>query len=881
VQTYSASTVTLVPLDSPAADANVAGGKGDGLSRLIRGGFPVPAGFVIPTSAYGAFVAANGLTSDLPVGDGHLLRQNFEAGEIPAELADAILAAYHALSGGPVAVRSSANAEDLPNASFAGQQDTYLNVVGDAALLTAVRACWASLWNERAIAYRAHQQIDSTQLGMAVVVQQMVAADAAGVLFTVNPVTGNDAEIVINATWGLGEALVSGRVAPDTIVVEKTTGTITQLTVGDKALMTVPAPNGTTEIAVDSARRMQPALSAAQTIELARLGQAIEAHMGSAQDIEWALAGARLVILQARAVTTVAPKASEVPGDDAWPTPDVQRVHPFDLWTHADMGERWPEPVTPLTWSFACMMTSPNTRFAMRDVGGRERDDIAWARRFYGRVYMNEGAVAEMFSRAGFPTSIVDLSFGSGVPAKLRRAEPLNSSRLLRRLPRLVRVAMERRRNEAAYEAFFPAIERWVGDFQRRDIGAFSDRELWTEYLEVWWPRVLRGINFHADATSQALSMMALLDGLLKRLGEGPELARQLVTGIANLRSAEMAPALWSIAQQLRQTGLEAIVLDKDPSAVLDKLRAVPAAAPVLEMLERFLEAHGHRAKIEAELRYPRWSEAPEQVVEALVGFLGDTAARDPRAVESDNRRRHDAAARALDTRLAPWQRWMLNGMVARTRRLVRLRDNGQHYLVKLLLPVRRLFAEFGLRWAARGWLTRPDDVFFLDFSELSKVVTAGDPAAAGLDLVSLAARRRLAYEHWFTVAAPEVIDAQGRPVPPEAQEGETPTRLVGIPASGGRVSGTARIAHSPQEAAQLRQGEILVARSTDPGWTPAFALASGLVLEVGGQLSHGAIVAREFGLPAVVNVRDALGRIRMGQRIIVDGTVGAVYLED
>ena len=301
----------------------------------------------------------------------------------------------------------------------------------------------------------------------------------------------------------------------------------------------------------------------------------------------------------------------------------------------------------------------------------------------------------------------------------------------------------------------------------------------------------------------------------------------------------------------------------------------------MVEMLERFLEAHGHRAKIEAELRYPRWSEAPEQVVEALVGFLGDTAARDPRAVESDNRRRHDAASRALDARLAPLQRWVLHGIVARTRRLVRVRDNGQHYLVKLVLPVRRLFAEFGLRWAARGWLTRPDDVFFLDFSELSRVVTAGDPAAAGFDLVSLAARRRLAYEHWFTVAAPEVIDAQGRPVIPEAEEGETPTRLIGIPASGGRISGTARIAHSPQESAQLRQGEILVARSTDPGWTPAFALASGLVLEVGGQLSHGAIVAREYGLPAVVNVRDALGRIRMGQRITVDGTVGTVHLED
>lgn len=877
MQPHPALPATLYALDAPELDASVAGGKGDGLSRLIRGGFPVPAGFVIPTSAYHAFSAANGLANEVPVGDGQAFRQKFETAEIPAELADAILAAYHDLASGPVAVRSSATAEDLPGASFAGQQDTYLNVLGDAALLSAVRACWASLWNERAIAYRAHRQIDSAQLGMAVVVQQMVDAQAAGVLFTVNPVTGNATEMLINATWGLGEALVGGRVAPDSIVIDKTSGTIKHLAVGDKALMTVPVLNGTTDVAVDATLRTKPALTAAQAIELARLGQAIEAHMGGAQDIEWALADGRLIILQTRPVTTVVDSEPAVPGDDAWPTPDVQGSQPFDLWTHADMGERWPEPVTPLTWSFACMMTSPNTRFAMRDIGGRERYDIQWARRFYGRVYMNEGAVAEMLSRAGFPTSIVDLSFGSGVPSGLRRAEPLNPSRLVRGLPRIVRVALERQRNEAAYEALFPAIEQWVRDFQRRDIGALTDRELWSEYLDVWWPRVMRGVNFHADATSQALSMMALLDGLLKRWGGDPEHARLLVTGIVGLRSAEMAPALWAIAQQLRRTGLESIVLDNDASVALATLRATPAAAAVLDMLERFLDAHGHRAKIEAELRYPRWSEAPEQVVEALVGFLGDTAARNPLAVETDTRRRRDEAVQTLNARLGSFQRWVVNAMVVRTQRLVRLRDNGQHYLVKLVLPMRRLLAEFGVRWAARGWLTCPDDIFFLDLGEIGSIATAGEPA---VDLVTLTARRRLAYEHWFTVSAPEVIDAAGRPVTPEMEEGETATRLIGIPASGGRVSGTARIAHSPREAAHLRQGEILVARSTDPGWTPAFALASGLVLEVGGQLSHGAIVAREYGLPAVVNVRDALGRIRTGQRITIDGTAGVVHLE-
>jgi pyruvate,water dikinase len=267
MQTYSASTQTIVPLGPAGVDPEVAGGKGAGLSRLVQAGFTVPPGFIIPTPAYREFVAANGLAHETAVVDGQLLRQKFEAGEIPDEIAEAILRAYHELSAPsgpvPVAVRSSATAEDLPAASFAGQQDTYLNVIGEGALLAAVRSCWASLWTDRAIAYRAHQQIDAAHLSMAVVVQQMVAAEAAGVLFTVNPVTGDDGEVMINATWGLGEALVGGRVAPDTIVVDKHNGAIKQLTIGDKAVMTVPSSTGTIDIEINSSKRTQPALTSA------------------------------------------------------------------------------------------------------------------------------------------------------------------------------------------------------------------------------------------------------------------------------------------------------------------------------------------------------------------------------------------------------------------------------------------------------------------------------------------------------------------------------------------------------------------------------------------------------------------------------------------
>lgn len=873
----------VLPLASPAASADVAGGKAAGLSRLIRAGFPVPSGYVISTSAYRDFVAANGLADEVEA-RAPGLRARFEAGEIPDDIADAVLRAYREISAeanAPVAVRSSATAEDLPSASFAGQQDTYLNVIGETGLLAAVRACWASLWNERAVAYRARQQIDSTHISMAVVVQQMVPAEAAGVLFTVNPVTGNDQEVMINATWGLGEALVGGRVDPDTLVIDKTNGTVKRQTLGDKALMTVPAQSGTVDVSVDAPQRRRPALTTTQATELARLGRDIEAAMGGPQDVEWAIAGGRVIILQTRPVTASRqPNVSAVPGDDVWPLPDERPVQPFDLWTHADMGERWPEPITPLTWSLAGATTNPNFRYALRDLGGTERDDIQWSRRFYGRVYLNEGALAEIFCQAGFPTSLIDVALGSGVPLSLRRNAPLRPVRLLRGAPRLLRVARQRERNATAFEVSFPRIERWVADFQTRDLGSLSDDALWQDVQGLWWPRLVQSIDQHADGTSLATGSLAILNWLVQRWGGSQQLARDLVGSIANVRAAEMAPTLWQIGQLLRQAGLAGIVLDNAPAVALARLRREPAAGPALGLLEQFLKQHGHRATIEAELLYPRWAEAPEQVIAALVGYLHGPETRDPREIEADNRRRRDAAAFTLDARLSPLRRWIVHRLVARAQRFIRLRDNGQHYVVMLVLPARRLCAELGTRWAARGWLAQPEDVFFLDASEITRIVQTGDVAASGLNLRALVGGRRAAYEHWFGVSAPDVLGADGLPVTTLVED-STGSRLVGLPVSGGRATGPARIAHSPLEAAKLQAGEILVARSTDPSWTPAFALASGLVLEIGGELSHGAIVAREFGLPAVVNVRDALNRIHAGQSITVDGTAGLVFIED
>ncbi len=332
---------------------------------------------------------------------------------------------------------------------------------------------------------------------------------------------------------------------------------------------------------------------------------------------------------------------------------------------------------------------------------------------------------------------------------------------------------------------------------------------------------------------------------------------------------------MWEMAQTLRTLGLDGIVAEQPPQQALTSLTAHPAAAPFLDQLRAFLARHGHRCMVEAELLYPRWVEQPDQVIQSLTSYLGMETA--PAAFnDSATKRREEATAqveRELKWAQRPRFRWQLD----RLHRFTRLRDNGQHYVVKLMLPMRHLYAELGRRWASRGWLNAPDDIFFLVTEELSSVIAHAEQANAGLDLAANAAARRAAYEYWFTQPTPDALDSAGAPAASPTTDGNT---LTGLPASPGQITGRARVVMSPAEAASLQPGDILVTRATDPGWTPVFSIIGGAVLEIGGPLSHGAIVAREYGLPAVVNVAQATQRIRDGQTIHVDGARGQVMLE-
>ena len=867
----------------------VAGGKGANLGAMVRAGLPVPDGFVVTTAAYRAFVAAAGLApliatqwqaidpaSAASFEDASAqLRQAFAAAPFPDDLAAPILAAYAGLGeAAPVAVRSSATAEDLPDASFAGQQDTYLNITGNAALLDAVKRCWGSLWTARAMAYRHRQGIDPVQVSLAVVVQAMAPADAAGVLFTVNPVTGAADEMVINATWGLGEALVAGRVNPDTIIAAKADGRVKEVALGDKAVMTAAVAGGTDEVAVDTARRSAQAIDEEQVAELVRLGRELESLFGGPQDVEWAVAGGTVILLQSRPVTTLAAPAG-VPGDDDWPQLGGLEAQPFDFWTQQDLGERWPDPVTPLTWSISEPMTQVSMDRMVDGLKAPYAGKIRWNMRAFGHAWLNEGALLYAYTHGlGMPLAMI----ASGLThpgARPEGADGWQLGKVLRHLPVYWRVARSWEPNVRRFEAEFPAIDGWVDDFMARDLSDAGDAQLLDEARDVWFARILDAIAWHTNATSLSMSALTQMETFVaKHMGDAA-LAQTLAGGLSGVIAAEIAPDLWEMAQMLRAAGLDSLVTEQEPAAALAALRAAPAAKPFFARLDRFLQRHGHRCMVEAELLYPRWAEAPEQVIQSVATYLAMSSA--PAAVSADAARRREEATAQVEARLNRFQRGSFRRNLEKLHYFTRMRDNGQNYVVKLLLPMRHLYAVLGERWAARGWLDDPSDVFFLVAEELTAVTTTRDPAAAGLDLRAKAAGRRAAYAYWFTQPTPDALDRHRVPVAVAVQDGNT---LTGMAASPGQVTGRARVVMTPQEASTLAPGDILVTRATDPGWTPVFSIIGGAVLEIGGTLSHGAIVAREYGLPAVVNVPQATQRIRDGQEITIDGTRGTVNLK-
>lgn len=868
--------------DIQQQELNIAGGKGANLGVLTRAGFPVPPGFVLLTNAYQHFLHINGLLSELEQlarqaksddlasceKASQSIRTLFTHYPIPDAIIQVITQAYQQLAADAVAVRSSATTEDLPTASFAGLHESYLNIKTLDDIFTAVRQCWSSLWTPRALSYRTRLGLDAQKINMAVVIQQMVPASASGVLFTVNPVNGSHEEITINATKGVGEGLVAGQITPETMIAEKTSGHIIQ------------REHGSSD-GVGTVGQEPFVLTDKQVIQLVRLGKRIEEHFTAPQDIEWALAGEQIFIVQARPITTLTTISSTPknhglpipPGNDTWNREQDQPPRPYDVWTRTNVGENLPYPITPLTETHLSALFALNT-------APSEPDQPQLMRRLYGRLYFNEGAIVRSFTEEmGLPAAWLHKIWGSRPRGSQANQNAFRPWRLLRKLFSLViNQSKTKKKARIAHDSprqFFAQVDQWVNAFLSLDLSQLDDAQLWNAGLPIWSER-----GTYTWETNIRFSIGAAVSyGLLERIVHWwihKDLVQDLVTSLPGVYSAEVGPALWKMAQLAQEEGIQEILLLPDPHTALERLRSDEQGRLLIEQLEIFLARHGHRCPNELEMRNPRWSEAPEQVIELIASYLRAGEHVNPDTTEARQQQRRTEAVNIIATKLDPIRRFIFLLLLKRTQQAVTVRDNSRYTMAKFIFPMRKIYAEIGRRWTEYSWLKQADDIFFLTIAEIESIIKDHAPGGLPVAMQTCIEQRRLAYEFWLTISAPEAVAADGSPI---FEEEDNFTLLKGTAASSGTIRGRARIVQTLQEAMSLKSGDILVTSATDPGWTPVFPLVSGIVLEIGGQLSHGAIIAREYGIPAVVNAPRAMHLIQDGQIIEIDGSKGVIRL--
>ena len=872
---------------------SVAGGKAANLGELVRAGFPVPPGFCVTTAAYDVVADGAGMESTLAAlaaadaGDtGRLAELAGEArahlmeADVPEVLRRAISEAYGELGDGvPVAVRSSATAEDLPGASFAGQQDTYLNVVSVGAVLEAVQRCWASLWTDRAVSYRARGGIDPRGVRLAVVVQRMVDASVAGVLFTANPVTGKRHQTVIDASSGLGEAVVSGAVNPDHFVANTATGEIVERRLGDKRVAIVAGAGGGTEKVELAADEDEASLSDAQILALAELGGRVEEHYGAPQDTEWAIDGDGGVwLLQARPVTTLFPLPDEAPAGDG----ELRVYFSFNV-AQGVYG-----PLTPMGIQAFRLITSSVATFA----GHPPPNPYKGAGFFVEaacRMFIDVTPVLR--SEQGlrlFELFMKNLEARS-VPivrhlVKDPRLAPVPTGwwQILRtlllvlaraRAPLHVAETLARPERARARTARVVARLREVDEAPPGAAGCLVAAE---KVLRDGPPEILSNVP---PIFVPGFVAGALAGKLLGDLATDDE-RRVAMRALPHNPTTEMDLALWALAKEARSDPESARVVGQTPPERLAEEYRDGSLPPTLQGgLTNFLRLYGHRGVAEIDLGLPRWSEDPTYIIGVLANYLRlqdpesapdlkfGRATREAEEMVSELVRRANGKGRL--------RRALVRFLLGRARELSGLREMPKFSIVLLLARVRGLLWPVGEELAQAGRLETAGDIFFLSIPEAWA-------ALAGEDLRPTVSERRAVYERERERKhVPRLILSDGtEPAAEQHDAAGAEDGLHGTPASGGVVSGEAHVVLDPGNA-HLEPGEILVAPSTDPGWTPLFLTAGGLVMEMGGPMSHGAIVAREYGIPAVVGVPDATERIQTGQSITVDGSEGIVSCGD
>jgi pyruvate,water dikinase len=775
-------------------------------------------------------------------------------------------------------VRSSATAEDLPDTSFAGQQDTYLNTVGERSLLDAMVRCWASLWTARAIGYRSRNEVPHAEVSLAVVVQLMVESESSGVLFTANPLTGKRSETVIDATLGLGEALVSGQVEPDHYVVEG--GSIIARTLGAKALSTRSRHDGGTITVAETAAPGR-ALPDAQILELERLGRRIEAHFGSPQDIEWAWSRGQLSILQSRPITSLYPQP-----------PGIRDGELLVLFSLAGVQGMF-DPFTPLGYdSFRYLVVVFGRIFGLDRTVESERGMFVAG----GRIWLNLTRLfRSMIGRRMLNVLVSSIDPGSRATVDRLRADPRLAVEgrmkprtrwgfiliFARMGPRVLANLVFPGRGRARLFHTTEAMARKVAE-RRAAVKSLAGAIDLIEGTVRELPPVFFGSLVPAVASGQVA--LAILRASCAGLPDREQWVMRLTRGLPYNVTTEMDLALWETARAIgKDPSAARLLTDQEPATIAAHYLAGTLPPAAQAPIARFLERYGARAVGEIDIGRPRWREDPTSLFQALASSLRIT----DEAVAPDSVFRRAAASaekaagellatlRSLPDGRRRWRRARF--AISRVRALAGLREAPKFAAIRAFSSMREGLLASGDELARAGVLNEPDDIFFLLLADLHAIADGEER-----DWKRLVAERRHAHEREKRrrlvprlMLSDGTAFYEGLAEAPAAGDEEC-QRLAGSPVSPGVAEGVVRVVLDPR-AAELAPGEVLVCVGTDPAWTPLFLAAGALVMEVGGMMTHGSVVAREYGIPAVVGVTRATTRLSTGQRVRVDGTTGVV----
>jgi pyruvate,water dikinase len=848
------------------AQVATAGGKAARLGELSRiQGVRVPPGFCVTTAAFQRIMA------DAPsVGDqlerlsrlephdreeirtlSAKLRQTIEEIAIPEDLAAVIAEALARLGErAAYAVRSSATSEDLPMASFAGQHDTYLNV-GPAAVLKHVTRCWASLFTVRAITYRLRNGIDHRKVYMAVVVQRMVFPQSAGVMFTADPVTSNRKITSVEATFGLGDALVSGQVNADVFKVRDGDVVFTSVATKRVALQASPA-GGTEQRAIDLERQRQAVLTTAQILRLAQLGQLIEAHFGDPQDIEWCLVDEEFQIVQSRPITTLFP---------------VPNAHDHENHVYVSVGHQqmMTDPMKPMGLSF-WQLTTPAP---MAEAGGRlfvdvtERLASPTSRASLLELVTRSDpliadALATILERGDFirPLPSGDrsgLPFG-GAPASIE-TDPAIVTELIERSEASIAASSRDIRTKSG-EALLDFIRTDIQELKRILFDPRSHQVFMSAMDATWW------LNERLEAW----------------LGE-KNAADTLAQSVPHNVTSAMGLALLDVADVIRpHSELVAFLQHVEDEGFLDELLKLAGGREARDAIEAWLDKYGMRCVGEIDITRPRWRERPSALVPMILSNIKNFGPGASKRLFEQGRQESRRKERELLARL----RKLPDGerkaeetqrMIDRVRTFIGYREYPKYGMVSRYFVYKQALLEEAERLVQAHVLREKEDIFYLTFQELDDVVRTNEVDH------QLIGQRKGAFRSYETLTPPRVLTSEGEVVAGRYRRDDIPPNaLAGLPVSAGTAEGRARVIRNIADA-DLEAGDILVTAYTDPSWTPAFVAIKALVTQVGGLMTHGAVIAREYGLPAVVGVADATHLIEDGQRILVNGTDGYVEI--